>query len=229
MRRFRRTRGVTLIEVLIVVSLIALLAGGVMLGPGLLRSSQVRATATLIVSGVRLGITRANNSGKPVRLVVDFEKRRILLEEASSKRFVRDSSEVAGGAEAADEQELEKLEETDPILDGPRAPRARFQPIKELRDPEGGDPGRAIAAGVQLMSVQTERDEEPITEGRAYLYFWPGGLTERAAIQLRRAGGDEPGLTVMVSALTGRATIQRGRIELPKAREDDGFSEREED
>jgi len=212
-----------------VVFLIALLAGGVMLGPGMLRSSQVRAAATLLVSGVRLGITRANNSGRPVRLVVDFEKRRVLLEEASSTRFVRDSKDVAGGAEVSTEAEREAEEERDPIIDGPRAPKASFTPLKELSDPEGGEPGRSLGAGVQLVSVQTERDEEPITEGRGYLYFWPGGLTERAAIQLRRVGSDDPGLTVMVSALTGRATIQRGRIDLPPAREDDGFSEREED
>jgi general secretion pathway protein H len=223
-------RGLTLVEVLIVVSLIALLAGGVMLGPGMLRSTQVRAAATLIVSGVRLGITRANNSGRPVRLVIDFETRRVLLEEATTKGFVRDAEDVAGGAEAANDQERELREETDPILDGPRAPRPRFQVLKELSDPEGGEPGRPVGTGVQLVAVQTERDEEKITAGRAYLYFWPGGLTERASIQLRRGGsGDDPGLTVMVSSLTGRATIQRGQIDLPPAREDDGFSEREED
>lgn len=211
------------------IALIALLSGGVMLGPGLLRASRVRSAATLIVSGVRLGITRANSSGRPVRLVMDFEKRRVLLEEALTRRFARDSKAVAGGAEVSDDQELETQKETDPILDGPRAPRAQFQAIKELSDPDEAEVGRELGSGVELVSVQTERDEEPITDGRAYLYFWPGGLTERAAIQLRRAGSDDPGLTVLISALTGRATIQRGRVALPPVRNDQQFSEREED
>lgn len=222
-------RGFTLLEVLIVIVLIALLAGSVMFGPGMLKSTQVRSAATLIVSGVRLGITRANTSGRPVRMVIDFENRRILLEEATTRRFVRDAEDVAGGAEAADEAESEKREETDPMLDGPRAPRAAFQPITDLREPEGDEPGRVLGNGVQIVSVQTERDEDPITEGRAYIYFWPGGMTERAAVQLKRAGGDDPGLTVLVSSLTGRAKIERGSIELEPVRSDEEFSEREED
>lgn len=204
------------------VALIALLGGGVLLGPGLLKSSQVRSAATLLVSGVRLGITRANNSGRPVRLVVDFEAHRVSLEEAASSRFVRDKSDVAGGAEASSESEKAAREAEDPIMEGPRAPRATFTPLKELRDPDGGEtPGRALGNGVELVSVQTERDEDPITEGRAYLYFWPGGITERAAIQLRRKGGDDPGMTVLVSALTGRAKIERGLVELAPVLEED--------
>ncbi len=222
-------RGFTLVEVLIVVALIALLAGSVMLGPGLLKSTQVRSAATLLVSGVRLGITRANNSGKPVRLVIDFEKRRISLEEAAGSHFVRDKKEVAGGAEASSDAEKEADEKADPILDGPRAPKARFSPIKELQDPEGGEPGRALGNGVQLVWAQTEHDEVPITDGRAYIYFWPGGITERAAIHLKRTSGDDPGLTVMISALTGRAKIERGNVELPPVRTDEEFSERDEE
>lgn len=211
------------------IALIALLAGGIMFGPGMLRSSQVRATATLLVSGVRLGITRANTSGRPVRLVIDFDKRRVSLEEATTRRFVRDRKDVAGGAEASSDEEREGQEKLDPILEGPRAPRASFQPIPELQD-EGGEPGRPIGAGVRLVSVQTERDEEPITEGRAYIYFWPGGITERAAIQLERTGGDDPGLTVLVSALTGRAKIERGKVALPPVQYDEsGFGPREEE
>jgi general secretion pathway protein H len=223
-------RGFTLVEVLIVVALIALLAGSVAFGPGMLRSSQVRSAATLLVSGVRLGITRANNSGRPVRLVIDFEKRRVLLEEATTRRFVRDSKDIAGGAEVATEEEKTEQEKNDSIVDGPRAPRAQFQPIKELQDPEGGEPGRALGAGVQLISVQTEHDETPITDGRAYVYFWPGGITERAAIHLKRMASDDAGLTVLVSALTGRAKIERGHVELaPVQSDEDGFSEREEE
>lgn len=228
MHRGRSIRGLTLVEVLIVVVLIALLAGGAILGPGLLRASRVRAAATLIVSGVRLGITRANNSGRPMRLVIDFQERRVLLEEASTRHFVRDVADVTGGAEAADERELEARREADSILDGPRAPRPRFQPIREFSDPEKSTPGREIGAGVELVSVQTDRDETPVREGRAYLYFWPGGITERAAIHFRRSGSDEPGLTVLISSLTGRARIERGSVALEPLRSDQEFSEREE-
>ncbi len=48
-------RGLTLVELLIVIALIAVLGGTVLMGPGLLEGSRLKSAATLIVSGVRLG------------------------------------------------------------------------------------------------------------------------------------------------------------------------------
>ena len=76
--------------------------------------------------------------------------------------------------------------------------------------------------------MHAEHDDEPLTRGRAYIYFWPGGTTERAAIRLKRSG-DEKGITVLVSSLTGRAKIEKGRVDLPEPRGDEEFSEREEE
>jgi general secretion pathway protein H len=76
--------------------------------------------------------------------------------------------------------------------------------------------------------VQTEHDEEAIQRGIGYIYFWPGGVTERAIVQLTRPS-DETGLTVEVSPLTGRARIARGFVELPEELfKDEDYSERDE-
>jgi general secretion pathway protein H len=212
--------------------LIALLASSVLLGPGAVRSSRLRAAATLIVSGVRQGLVRANTSGRPARLVLDLDGRRVWLEESDLRSFAREKGGVAAGAEAADEVEAGARAESEAILEGPRAPRARFRPLSGLPEQDSAEQGREIGQGVEFVKAQTERDEDPITRGRAYVYFWPGGLTERAAIQLAVSDGG-PALTVLVSALTGRAVIERGRVELPPARSDgedgEGFSEREEE
>jgi len=230
--RRARVRGLTLLEVLIVIALIALLGGTVALGPGVLASSRVRAAATLIVSGVRLGTTRANTTGRPTRLVIDMDEGRVLLEEATGRTFVRDKDDTAGGAEASTQIEKLAQEEAARILEGPRAPRARFVPVSALSDPDDPGKGRPLGSGVQIARVQTEHDPEPLSRGRAYVYFWPGGLTEHAAIHLKREGGSDEGLTVTIRALTGRATIQRGRVDLEPVRYDEdneGLSEREED
>ncbi len=211
----------TLVEVLIVVALIAMLTGAVVFGSGMLSGSRQRAAATLVMSSVRLAMTRANAKGKPVRLVFDLQEHRVLLEE-SSGRMLRDSS-VAGGAEAATEAEERARKEADRILEGPKAPRPRFTPVAEY-----GSEGKPLGERIRFRQVQTQHDEEPITDGRAYLYFWPGGGTERAAIQITRQGDDE-GLTVMVSPLTGRAKIEPGNVALPESRfDDEEYSEREE-
>ena len=202
------------------VALIAILAGGVVFGSGMLKSSRMKAASTLIASAVRLGISRANSTGHPMRLVLDIDAEKVLLEEGSSSVMLREKGSTTGGAQAATEAEQAAKAESDRILEGPHAPRPSFSPAKSFADtPEG----RELGAGVDLVEVQTEHDEEPQREGRAYVYFWPGGVTERAHIQLKRKGSDE-GLTVVLSALTGRTRIERGLVEMPEPR-----SDREED
>ena len=191
-----------------------------MFGSGMLSSSRLRGASTLIASAVRLGLARANTTGHATRLVVDLDADKVLLEEASSSRMLREKGSKSGGAEAATEAEQAAKSESDRILEGPRAPRAQFRPLDRFADtPEG----RALGAGVDIVSIQTEHDEEPITSGRGYVYFWPGGVTERSHIQLKRPGSEEA-LTVIVSALTGRTQIERGLVDLPEPR-----SDREED
>jgi general secretion pathway protein H len=214
-------RGVTLFEVLIVVALIALLGGTVLFGSGMLGSSRIRSGATLVSAAIRLAASKASTTGRPTRLVFDFDTQSINLEEASGSRMLREKTAPAGGAEASTDLEKKARSEVEHILEGPKAPRAQFTPVPsfaaEAAEPEKG---RKLEPGIEFASVQTDHDEEPVASGRAYLYFWPGGLTERAHIQLRRRGV-EGGLTVAVSSLTGRAKIETGLVDLPEPRSDD--------
>lgn len=228
-RARRHEAGMTLIEILVVVALIALLTGTLVFGSGLMGGAQRRAAATLVIAGVRKGLAHANSSGNPVRMVFDFGASRIWLEESSSRVALRsDPDEEDEQPESHAERVAEQAEaEAEQIVTGKAGEATRFSPVDILGGNEE-QPGRSFDEGVRLVLVQTEHDEEPITEGRAYLYFWPGGLTERAVVQIAR-GSDDDGLTVMVSALTGRAKIEKGRVPLPEPRfGDEEFSEREE-
>ena len=99
-----------------------------------------------------------------------------------------------------------------------------------------GDLGKPITLpdGVEVLSVQTDADPEPITAGEADLYFFPRGRTQLAAIQLkgkpklseRVLGEEDIEYTILVQPLTGRVTVESGLVdlELPKvvdAGEDD--------
>jgi len=212
------------------VALIAGLSGMVMSGSGALGGMRQRAAASLIANSVRTALTRANSMGHPVRLVFDLEGGRIRLEETRDPMLrVRSADEGAkGGAQAATDAEKAAAEYAKDIIQGPRAPAAGFAPVPGYAA-DGDDPalGRELGAGVRYLQVQTEHDVEPRTEGHAYLYFWPGGGTERASIQIARQG-DTTGLTVLVSALTGRTKMVRGRIEMEEGRREVDFQEREE-
>jgi general secretion pathway protein H len=222
-------RGLTLVELLIVVALIAVLGGTVLMGPGMLEGSRLKSAATLIVSGVRLGLARASTTGRPTRLSFDIDNGKLTLEEADSSVLLREhTKDSSSGSAAATDMEKKAQAEAERILQGPHAPRARFKPVPGFNSsPDESGPGRSLGSGVQFISVQTEHDDEPRSSGHAYLYFFPGGTTERASVQLKRRG-DDGGLTVSISGLTGRAKVERGRVDLPPARSDGEPSERDE-
>lgn len=228
----RARRGMTLIEILIVVALIALLLGTMVFGSGLFGGANRRATATLVVAAVRKGLAHANTTGRPVRLALDLGGGRIVLEQASSSEALvgqDEGKEDEVAPDAAKEMLADAEAMADQILSGGGKHDPGFSPIDALGQ-DGEGPGRAVGAGVKLLLVQTEHDEEPITDGVAYVYFWPGGMTERAVVQVAKAADDDDGLTVEISPLTGRADIKRGLLALPERRfgTDEEFSERDE-
>jgi general secretion pathway protein H len=225
------SRGLTLIEVLIVMALIALILSAVVVGSGQLGSSRLRHSSTMIAGAVRVGFTRATGTSKTVRLVMDFNDNAIWLEEGDQPHLVQSRDATGtGGAAAATEGERAAIEESSRILKGPTAPRTAFKEIDAmgLAASEPGKGHKALERGIKFRQVQTAHDDDPRKEGRAYLYFWSGGLTERAAIQLKVGDSEEANniVTLIVAPLTGKVTIKDGAVDLPKPSDDKEASER---
>src|SRR5580698_6469052 len=94
---------------------------------------------------------------------------------------------------------------------------------------ESGRGAKPLQRGIGFRSVQTAHDDAPRTAGRAYLYFWPGGLTERASIQLHIGESIEEArtLTLLISSpLTGKVTVKSGAADLELPIDDDHASDR---
>lgn len=231
-RARRVVRGMTLIEILIVMAIIAVVLGGVLAGSGQLASSRMRHTGTTLAGAIRVGYTHATASAKSVRLVMDLDEQTIWLEEADKPMLVQSKdTSPAGGAEAATVVEQQAAADTERIVKGPVVPKPAFKAIEPLgvatsAKKKGPKP---LDRGIAFRMVQTSHDAEPRTQGRAYLYFWPGGQTERAVIQLFPCGVKTPEdrarcvrdgadtITVEVSPLTGKVTVKDGAVDLPKA------------
>ncbi len=231
--RQRLVRGVTLVEVLVVLVVVALLGGAVVLGSGSVSASRLRGAAAAIVALSRTAGTRASSTGYPVRIVFDLNTHKLYLEQSSSGSVVRTPEPEGVGQGGASNYQAAAKSQADAVvedfLEGTGPKRARFSRVKglELNGEDIGE-GCDLGRGIEFRQVEVEHDEQALTEGRAYLYFWPGGETEWASVQIRPSGTRD-GLTVLISPLTGRARILRGFVELPKRGEDGEISELEEE
>jgi general secretion pathway protein H len=183
----------------------------------------------MITGAVRIAFTRASATSRPNRLVFDIDNGTVILEETRDVLSLK-KDDVAGGAAAATQEEKDAIETAARIVKGPQAPRARFTAVRALGfdDPDTSG-GRPIGKGVRFRKVETAHSPDGQTSGRAYLYFWPGGQTERAAVQLARSASvdDNEGMTILVSALTGRVRAVAGAKSMDPLRDDGTLQERE--
>ena len=222
----RARRGVTLVEILIVLAIVAVISGITVVGFGGVASTRLKRGATQVAGATRIAYAHATATSKVTRLVFDFEERKIILEEADSAHLVR--RDQAGGAEASTEIEQQAIAASENVVSGPRRGRAAFSPVKAIGFPAEG---RDLPSGISFWQVEAEHQDAPLAEGRAYLYFFPGGQTENASVVLRIANSDDDDpsgfMSVLVAPLTGKASIHKGKIEMPKPRDDREASERE--
>jgi general secretion pathway protein H len=226
-----------MIEILVVLAIIAVITVGVLGGSGQLEGARLKQSATLVSGAIRSAYARANATSKSVRLVFDFENDSMWLEEAEQPHLVQSKDRSGtGGADPVTEQEKLALAEGDRIVKGPKAPRPAFRRVTkgDIGDQSDTKTLKKLARGITFREVQTAHDADPRQTGRAYLYFWPGGLTERAVIQVapkprgeERIFADERTLSLIVAPLTGKATLKNGSVPLKIPRDDTEASERE--
>lgn len=237
MRRSRAaSRGLTLIEIFVVLAIIALVTGFAIAGSNQLPSARLKGSATMIASAIKVAYTRATATSRDLRLVMDLDTNRIWLEQSDIPMLVQSKGKDASqGADPMTEKERAAMEEGAKILKGPPEPKPRFTPIatwgfgdtpETSASAKGGKP---LERSITFRAVQTTHDDKARTSGRAYLYFWPGGRTELAAITIRMGDSldDDLAMTLLVSPLTGKVRIKGGAVELKVPTDDTTASDRQ--
>ncbi|HEV3189283.1 MAG TPA: prepilin-type N-terminal cleavage/methylation domain-containing protein [Polyangiaceae bacterium] len=224
-------RGVTLIEILVVIAIIAVVSGVAIAGSMQLPNARLRRSATMIASAIKVAYTRATATSRDLRLVMDLDEPRIWLEESDAPMLVQSKDQTGtGGAAAVTEAERAAIAEGERILKGPPVSKPKFHSVATygFADVEEGKGAKALQRGITFRAVQTAHDESAHTSGRAYLYFWRGGLTERASIQVRigTSSDDARTLTLLVAPLTGKVSVKVGAAELQLPTDDDHASDR---
>jgi len=207
-----RRRGFTLIEIMVVIVLMALFAGGATIGLRALTKSRLRQACMTLVAASRYSYDRAIIQSSTTRIALDLDQGMIAIEEAPG--FVTlavnddarraNTDETDGDHAAVDPWAAARarLENTH----GPTLGRSPFGPIVG----NGGTPLRQYQArplndGIRVVRVITPHEIDPRQSGTASIYFFPGGLGEHAVIQL--ADPSDTVYSVEIQALTGRAIV----------------------
>jgi len=209
---------------LVVVAIIGLMMGGAVVGVRAISRGNLRSSASKLAGGIRYCFDRSVTTGQYYRIVLDLDGNKYWAERSDDRMYLtRDKEDSPGQGKAFDavaaeqkllEEEAKEKERqaqlggTAAMLEPPPKPRrARFQTFKDATLPQ------VALKKVRLFDVYTMRQREPYTSGRAYLYFFPDGHTERAVVRL--SDGDNF-YSLIVHPLTGRVEVRSGKYEIPR-------------
>lgn len=178
-----KNRGFTLIEVMIVLALFgAIVAFGV---PRLFKKdNNIKAVARNFVVMSREIRNKARLTNSTYRIAVNMD--------ANEEKYW---IERANGFQTVDLQAAEKEKEKEDKKDD--APPPLFKVDKSVKE-------KKLPTGLRVSSVETINMKAPQTTGTAYVYFFPEGFVEAAAVQI---SNDKVTWTLVFNPLTGQADI----------------------
>jgi general secretion pathway protein H len=200
----RHSRGFTLVELMIAVAVVAVLAAAVIPSVSSLSGADARKAAGELSGSLRFLFDTAALRHATCRMVLDLDGRAWAAE--CAPRLVGVARGAGPEAEAATEEELQRRFPDEEDADRRRLlASSRFGAFSDALLKRRELPGRT-----ELRSVRVEGRREPITEGQAYVHFFPGGQAERAFIEV----ADGATLyTVVVEPFSGRARVVTGPVE----------------
>jgi general secretion pathway protein H len=230
-RQRREPRGFTLIEVLVVMLIMALVATLGVKGFRSVRKSDLREATAHLSGAIRYMFDRASITGKYHRLVIDLNDNQYWAEVSDDKFYAPNQAETESEKRKRENAEAEADEEARKKAEKQQAAFANSTTSSsstsfDLSKLEVGDfrPKRARFAAfkesalkpvrlkkLHIRSVYTPRMVDPVTSGRAYLYFYPLGQTEPAIITLSDESGESV-YSLVVHPITGRVRIYNEEV-----------------
>jgi type II secretion system protein H len=188
----RLRRGFTLIEILAVITILALVAAFVVPNLSGFRMRALRGQAQQIAAQLELARQRSIMTGIPHRVWLELDQAEYRLE------WLSEDPETASVANAAGD-EIDLAGNTPLQLAAPPAPVLDYQPIP-------GNFGRTQVVADPFYFEAVETPEGRITRGEVSIGFARDGTAEDTRIYLQDAQGDKIALDVL--ALDDRVRIR---------------------
>jgi prepilin-type N-terminal cleavage/methylation domain-containing protein len=223
-RRSSKDAGITLLEMLVVLAVIALLAMGLSAGYARLPSTALKKEAVRLAAFARTAYDRATASGAHHRLVLSFEDGTYFIERCEGKvqvRKVRDLHEEVERKrlEAEKQAVVANLQNAQSLLhtmvsDAGQKLGGASGSAGATCEPVHGEMGKKQKLGgrpkVSFVRVHVAHLEEPADSGEVTLNFFPLGTAERAVIELGAGENAEDRFSIVVRPLSGRVELRPG-------------------
>lgn len=226
----RRREGMTLIELLIVITLVVSITGLAAVSFGLIGRANIKGETRKFGGTVRYIYNQAATQNQAFQLVIDIEKREYWVDQLElSGALSRD--DISGATlqaqiKAQSEERAERIDGED----------TRFTGVLNRAPVEGMLIERTtLPDDVAILGVMTSHHEEIQTEGVATINFFPSGFVEQSVIFFGPASEvDDEGFaaepddgdvySLFIHPLTGHTSLEPGRAEIER-----DFFEAEED
>lgn len=246
-RRVGRQRGLTLIEIIIVMGVLGLIIGMAVIGFGGTRAAELSRSVNQIANVIRYGYDKARVTGDHYRLHINLEERSFALQQGDGRMYLP-ATDRDGELVEIDERKEEEREARDR-----RAEESFNRSVQSevFREGEGADEGTYDPYRVTKRRVPRRRppmfdafEEENVLSGLKDAFVLPEGVRityVRTADDLKPITSGTAGIyffprgrtqeahilledersdaryTIKLAPLTGRVTIEDGHEELKLA------------
>jgi len=195
-------RGFTLVELMITITVIAVLSAAVMPALNSLSGANAKQAAGELAGSLRFLFDTAALRHTTCRMALDLDAR------AWSVECAPGAVAVAKDAEKAAEEEKDLADRLSDEKDAERRrllAKTRFGAFSDRLLPKRELPGKT-----HFGEVRVEGRRDPVAKGTAYVHFFASGQAQRALIPV--IDGDTR-YTVVVEPFTGRARVVNGVVE----------------
>lgn len=190
--RVKRTQGFTLVEVLVVITLIAIVSVFALPKISSYFKISLNSATREIASIVREAYNAAVMTGRVHRMVFDLTNQQYWVESGPPTALL-DTEETL-----EKEKERARFSRKDE-----KAEQSKFSLETSVTRKK-----QSLPQGVSFMDVFTEQSEDAITEGTAYAHIFPHGLTEQTLIHLKDLSDNK--ISLAITPLVGRTRLLLG-------------------
>jgi len=200
----------TLIELLLVIVLIAVASTGVAMGFNSLTRAQLRSASLQVIAASRFAYNRAIVQGKPMRILFDLDKHTLAIEEADGPVLLKRAEDKEETVRDPWQQALARVNTT-------MKPQKAVEPFHPIRG-ESGNPiekykAHSLGSSVRISKLYLPHESGVRTQGKGSLYFFPGGRTEHAVIELSDDGKTK--FSIEIFPLNARGKVRAEAYEPP--------------